>query len=496
MSIETLDELTVSNPATGTEIGRIATTPLEGVESAVAKARTAQKEWAKLSWNGRKAFLKAWWHKLSKTADDWADAITEEIGKPRSEALAGDVIPTLDALRWTVRHGGRALKPERLGPGHQRMLMMPSGRMTYRPFGVVAMIGTWNYPLFLNAGPIAHALAAGNAVVWKPSELASGVGLRLQRSLEDAGLPEGLVATVFGGGEVGKCLVDSHVDKGLFTGGVENGRRVMTGLAARGVSTLAELSGFDAAIVLPDASIEKTLDPILWGAYVGSGQTCVSIKRVYIVGDIEPWASRLAERAESLRVGDPRNAEVDLGPLISEQARSRFHSRIQAAIDAGAKLLAGGRNGEGPGWFYRPTVLQVDTDAAENVLAGVFGPVIAVRRFDTAEAAIEAANVSDFGLAASVWSNNLNAAKRVAAQLEVGSVNINDAVTTTMHATAPFGGFRASGVGRTHGPIGLREFAQPSVTFTRSAGGFRPQLFPYGVQPVDAAMRLYRILFH
>ena len=488
--------MSLGNPSTGLEFGRIPITPLDEVEAAVHKARQAQAAWSKLPWPSRKAFLKAWWKTLSNEAEAWADAITEEIGKPRSEALAGDVIPTLDALRWTVRHGGTALKPETLGSGHQRMLLIPSGRMTYRPFGVVGIIGTWNYPLFLNAGPIAHALAAGNSVVWKPSELASGAGLRLQRSLETAGLPEGLVATVFGYGEIGKCLIESGIDKGVFTGGVENGRRVMTGLAARGVSAVTELSGFDAAIVLPGASVEKTLAPLVWGAYVGAGQTCISIKRVYVVGNAEPWAMGLAESADRLRVGDPRESEVDLGPLISEQARERFHARIQRAIEAGAKLLAGGRFADGPGWFYRPTVLQVESAEAENLLAGVFGPVIAVRRFETVESAIEATNASEYGLAASVWSSDLHEARQVASRLDAGTVNINDAVTTTMHATAPFGGFRASGVGRTHGPIGLREFAQPSVTFEKRAGGFRPQLYPYGVQPVDAVMKLYRRLFH
>ena len=138
----------------------------------------------------------------------------------------------------------------------------------------------------------------------------------------------------------------------------------------------------------------------------------------------------------------------------------------------------------------------MESAEAENLLAGVFGPVIAVRRFETVESAIEATNASEYGLAASVWSSDLHEARHVASRLDAGTVNINDAVTTTMHATAPFGGFRTSGVGRTHGPIGLREFAQPSVTFEKRAGGFRPQLYPYGVQPVDAVMKLYRRLFH
>ena len=150
------------------------------------------------------------------------------------------------------------------------------------------MIGTWNYPLLLNAPPIVQALAAGNAVVWKPSELAVLAGLRLQQSFERAGVPEGLVTTVFGGPEVGAALVEAAIDKGMFTGGVENGRRVLGALALRGVPALAELSGFDAAIVLADAPRESTVRALTWGAFVGSGQTCVAVKRVYVVGDAAP----------------------------------------------------------------------------------------------------------------------------------------------------------------------------------------------------------------
>ena len=171
---------------------------------------------------------------LAGEADAWAGAIEAEVGKPRGEAMAGDVVATLDALRWTVRNGGRVLADRRIGPGWQGWLSIPSARLRPRPFGVVGMIGTWNYPLLLNAPPIAQALAAGNAVVWKPSELAALAGLRLQQGLERAGVPEGLVTAVFGGPEVGAALVEAEIDKGVFTGGIENGRSVLGGAARRG----------------------------------------------------------------------------------------------------------------------------------------------------------------------------------------------------------------------------------------------------------------------
>jgi acyl-CoA reductase-like NAD-dependent aldehyde dehydrogenase len=496
MAIVTRDTLTATNPATGAELARIAVTPVEDVSSAVARARTAQQSWGLTSWRERKGLLDRWRRILSRDADAFADLIRDEVGKPRGEAFAGDVIGALDGLRWTIRHGGRALGATTLGPGHQRFLQMPSGRLAHRPVGVVGILGTWNYPLFLNAPPIAQALAAGNAVVWKPSELAPLVGLRLQESLEQAGLPDGLVTAVFGGPAVGRALVESEIDKGFFTGGVENGRRVLAALAARGIPAVAELSGFDAAIVLPDAPLESTARMLTWAAFISSGQTCVAVKRVFVVGDPGPWSSALATQARTLRVGNPAIGEVDLGPMISEGARDRFHHRILAAVGAGAEVLAGGSPVSGPGSFYPPTVLATRSAAPENALAGVFGPVVTVRGVADADAAVSEANASPYGLGASVWSRDLRAARAIARRLDAGMVTVNEAITPAMHASSPFGGTKASGFGRTHGASGLLEFTQPQVVFSRRPGGFRPQLFPYGAQPVEAVLNLYRRLFH
>ncbi len=232
MSLVLEDVLITSNPATGAESGRVQTTPPVRVAELVARARTAQQDWGQRPWKERREVLIRWWRTLSRDVDSWTELIRDEIGKPSVEALAGDVLPTLDALRWTIRHGERALKDVRIGPGWQRWLLMPAARMRWCPVGVVGMIGTWNYPLFLNAPPIAQALAAGNAVVWKPSELAVRTGQKLQQSLEDSGIPEGLVAAVIGGPEIGQAIVEADLDKGFFTGGIANGRRVIAGLGA------------------------------------------------------------------------------------------------------------------------------------------------------------------------------------------------------------------------------------------------------------------------
>jgi acyl-CoA reductase-like NAD-dependent aldehyde dehydrogenase len=491
------DELVARNPATGTELGRVPATPPERLPELVARARRAQEAWAASGWRVRQAVLEGWRRVLSREAGEWADRIQAEIGKPRIEAMGGDVLSTLDAIRWTVRHGGRALREQSIGAGGQRWLLMSPASIRWVPYGVVGMLGTWNYPLFLNAPPIAQALAAGNAVVWKASELAVWCAALLDQGLKDAGLPEGLLTVVYGAADVGRALVESDLDKAMFTGGIENGRAVLGALARRGVPALAELSGFDPAIVLPDAPLASTVKALNWAAFVGCGQTCVAVKRVYVVGDAALWADSLAAAARALRVGDPASTPVDMGPMITDRARERFHGMIEASVDAGGVILTGGAPMPGPGWFYPPTVIKSDSAEAEDALAGSFGPVVIVRGFTDAREALHAANRGPYALAASVWGRDMARARAIAGMIHAGMVSINDAVTPTAHASAPFGGARASGFGRTKGPLGLREFAQPLVISRRKAGGLRPHLFPYPKSPwLDRFFTCYRRSFH
>jgi acyl-CoA reductase-like NAD-dependent aldehyde dehydrogenase len=494
MPASALEPLVSRNPATGAVLGRVEATPPGSLPEMAALAREAQGRWAALPWARRREPIRRLWAAIARDAEAWAAAIRDEVGKPTNEAMA-EVVASLDAIRWTVKHAGRVLADRRVGPGWQRWLMIGPARVRPVPVGVVGMIGTWNYPLLLNAPPIAQALAAGCGVVWKPSELATLAGERLRRSLEEAGIPEGLVATAFGGPDVGAALVASGVDKGLFTGGVESGRRVLADLASRGVPAVAELSGFDAAVVLPDAPLDATARPLAWGAFVGAGQTCVAVKRAYVVGEPRPLADALAGVARGLRVGNPASAGVDVGPLITEPARERFDRMIRAAIAAGAEPLAGGRPRPGPGWFYEPTVLLARDAAPEAELAGAFGPVVIVRGVRDVEEAVLAANASPFGLAASVWGRDRRLARGVAERLEAGMVAINDAVSPSASAACPFGGVKASGSGRTRGAAGLLEFTQPRTIFSRRPGGLRPQVFPYSTK-ILGLLAFYRRLFH
>ena len=475
-----------------------ATVPAD-VAAVVARASRVQPAWERTPIRARVAIVRRWWGILSRDADLWAGAIRAEVGKPTGEAMA-EVVAALDGVRWTVKHARHALADQRIGRGWQVVLLVPPARLRWVPLGVVGIVGTWNYPLLLNAPAIAQALVAGNAVVWKPSELAVGLGKRLQDSVDEAGFPPGLVAAVHGEGTVGAALIAAPgLAKVLFTGGVETGRRILRELGGRGVPALVELAGFDAAVVLPDAPVEATVRALTWASFVGAGQTCVASKRVIVVGDPTPWATALAVAAEALRVGDPASAAVDLGPMISESARARFHATIEAAIGRGARRLAGGLIPEGPGWFYPPTVLLADDPATapaiQAELAGCFGPVTLVQGVPDDASAVAAANSSGFGLAASVWGRDRRRATRIAEAIQAGSVAINEAVTTSAHAAAPFGGRGLSGFGRIRGVIGLRELSQTQVIHTRRPGGFRPHLFPYSSR-MRTIFAIYRRIFH
>lgn len=488
-----------TNPSTDALLAIIPPTRPDEVGIRVDQARLAGSQWSGLPWSARREGLRRWHRVLARHADELARAVCEEIGKPACEAMATEVVPSLDALRWTIRVAGKVLASRTESPHWQRFLLMPSARIEHRALGVIGVIGAWNYPVLLNVPVIAHALAAGNAVVWKPSELSSRCGELLQDTIDAARLPEGLVSLVQGGPEIGAALLQAKINKIVFTGGLENGRRVLSTLGDRGVPAVAELSGFDAAVVLPDAPEPSTMAALRWCAFLGAGQACVSVKRIYLVDQpATPWAAGFATRVEGLRVGDPTRSGIDLGPMINHRARDSFHDRILAAIDAGAKAITGAEPLPGPGSFYRPTVLRAEPGnlGPERALEGCFGPVVIIREVTDDRDAIDAVNASQFGLSASVWGRDLRRARALAEGLDVGVVGLNEATTFFAHASTPIGGVKASGFGRVHGVEGLREMASPRATLSRSRlPAFRPHVFPYSNR-LDRLLSLYRRTFH
>lgn len=451
------------NPATGEVAETFAARSAQEVEAAVAHARNVAATWRQRTVQARCAVLRRWRERLAADADILAETVTAEIGKPLQEALGADLLPSLTALRWLERETAAVLRPRRAG----------GAWLTAEPYGVVGVIGTWNYPLLLNIAPIAWALAAGNTVVFKPSELATASALRLMAHAEAVGLP---VVTVVGDGETGRALCRSEIDKLAFTGGVRTGRAILAELAARNTPSVMELSGNDAFLVCADADIALAARSAVWGRVCNAGQSCIAPQRFYVVRErADAFLDLCRRELERLRPG------IDFGPMRTEGLRDSAHRLVRQAIAQGAELRMGGCClTDRSGFYYVPTLLAECTDTMPIVSEDFFGPVLPVCTVrDTAEA-IRRIDGGAMALGASVWTRDVRAGQALAARMKVGLVGINqDTLLLGANPALPFGGLRSSGFGKQRGAAGLEEFIAWKVTATGASGGARRHLFPY-----------------
>lgn len=452
------------DPSTEEVIGRYAVQGREEVACAVARAREAAVLWGERSVEERCALLDRWRYALGQDADTLSAMVHREVGKPLQEALGADLLPSLDALRWVVRHAPLLLR--RRGIAGTRAWQEPV------PLGVVGVIGTWNYPLFLNVTPIAWAVAAGNAVVWKPSELATATALLLQGHCERVGLP---VFVMTGDGTTGQALCRCGCDKIAFTGSVRTGRAILAELAPFGTPSVMELSGNDAMIVCEDAAVAEAARAAVWARCCNAGQSCVAPQRIYVHRAV--YAAFL-EQCRGVMQG--LRAGVDYGPLRTVAGRDLVHRMVWDAVPRGARLLCGGYPlTDRPGYFYAPTLLADCHNALLLYARDFFGPVVAVCPVKSEEEAVRLANASAMALGASVWTRNGSRGRRIAGQLCAGLVSINEVLRDAAHPALPFGGARASGYGKQRGAAGLDEFVLWKTVVPHAAGGARRHLFPY-----------------
>lgn len=467
MSVETLDikqaareEIVSYNPATGEALGRVANASAEDVTRAVESARRAQSQWATHSFKERGRVILRARALVLEELEEIATLISRESGKPVAEAISMELTPTLDLMQFFARATARLLRPERIGIG-QYALMGRSSKIIYKPLGVIGIISPWNFPWAIPLGEIVMALMAGNGVVLKPSELTPLIGLKIAEVFRRAGLPEGLLHVVTGDGLTGAALVEANVDKIMFTGSVATGKRVAERAARRLKPVVLELGGKDPMIVLEDADIESAAHAAVWGAFANSGQACASVERCYVQAPIaEKFINRVVELTRLLRQGT--QASSDIGAMSSERQLEIVEEHVQDALSHGAHALTGGRrlpDAHAP--FYEPTVL-VDVNHTMKVMyEETFGPVLPVMTFEAEQDAVRLANDSVFGLTASVWTKNIRRGRRVAEQLEAGTVMVNEVLYTHGIAQTPWGGVKESGLGRTHGRMGLLELVQP-----------------------------------
>ncbi len=494
MSVQTLDrpkaetrEIVSRNPATGEELGRTLIAGASLVAEAVARARAAQGAWAALSFRERARVVMRARSVILDEMEEIARLISMECGKPIAEAISMEIAPTLDLMQYFARHTGHLLRPQKIDIG-QYGLLGRSSSIVYRPHGVVGIISPWNFPLATPLAEVVMALMAGNAVVLKPSELTTLVGAKIGEVFERAGLPISVLEVVAGDGTTGAALCEADVDKIMFTGSVATGKRVAEAAARRLIPVVLELGGKDPMVVLEDADVEVAASAAVWGAFCNSGQACASVERCYVHESIAPqFIERVVEETRALKQGAGTLDDTDIGPMSSERQLKIVAEHVEDALAHGAHALTGGRRSpELVGPFYEPTVLSDVTQEMTVMREETFGPVLPVMTFKTDEEAVRLANDSEFGLTASVWTKDVARGARLAARIEAGTVMVNEVLYTHGVAQTPWGGMKQSGLGRTHGRLGLLEMVVPQHIHVNRISRFRDLWwFKYTPQTLD-----------
>jgi len=489
--------LRVVNPATGELLREFPLAPPAEVAAAVARARLAHRGWRKTPVGERLKIVKEFAGLLARGKQKVAGVISRETGKPYAESLLTEILVALDAARFLRLHG-REVLGDRPVPHGSLAAKTKRGRLVFEPHGVVGIIAPWNYPFAIPATQALAAIVAGNAVVLKPSELTPLSSLEVAALFSAAGLPNDVLQVVVGDGEAGAALVESGIDKLVFTGSVSTGKKIAQAAAARLLPVVLELGGKDPMIVLADADLDVASSGAVWGAFVNAGQACLSVERCYVERRIyEPFLERCREKAGRLKVGGGGKFHSDVGPLIGERQLEIVERHVDDARRRGARVLTGGERlrALGPN-FYAPTVLA---DVSHDMLVmreETFGAVLPIMAFDSEDQAIDLANDSPYGLAASVWTGDRKRGERLARRIQAGTVMVNDAVSCYGIREAPHGGIKASGIGRTHGRLGLQEMVRVKYLDVDLVPGMKkPWWYPYGARMTSAAERFLDFQF-
>ncbi|HEX2318595.1 MAG TPA: aldehyde dehydrogenase family protein [Streptosporangiaceae bacterium] len=458
--VKTFDSV---NPATDEPVGTFPIFGEQEVNETVARAREAAAWWSGLGFAERRTKLLAWKSYLTRYIMRLAEVVHAETGKPTSDAQL-EILLAIVHIDWAAKNASKVLGKHKVRSG--LVAFNHASTLEYHPLGVVGVIGPWNYPVFTPMGSIAYALAAGNAVVYKPSEFTPATGGWLVSSFAEV-VPEfPVLQLVTGFGETGSHLARSGVDKIAFTGSTKTAKKVMAACAENLTPMVAECGGKDAMLVAADANLDSAADAAVWAALSNAGQTCVGVERIYVAEAVyHTFIEKLADRVSELRPGDDR--EADYGPMTMPGQVEVIEQHIADAIASGGRAVVGGL-GSIRRPYVGPVILADVPETCSAVTEETFGPTMTVTPVADLGEGVRLANASRYGLGASVFSKNKKAAMRAARSLRTGMASVNSALTVLSVPSLPFGGVGESGFGRIHGADGLREFARAqSITRQR-----------------------------
>lgn len=450
---DTFDSL---NPATGDVVGTFPVHTREDVEAAVGRARAASAWWQELGFDGRKEYLLQWRSVLTRRLAQVADQMHREGGKPHGDAMLEAGL-AIDHIAWAAKNAKKILGRQKVGSG--LLMTNQAAYVEYKPLGVVGVIGPWNYPVFTPMGSIAYSLAAGNTVVFKPSEYTPGVGKLLVDTFTEVVHGRTVLQLVTGFGETGNALCTADIDKLAFTGSGATGKKVMAACAENLTPVVIEAGGKDSLIVDEDADLAAAAEGALWCGMSNGGQTCIGTERVYVHEKVfEPFMTELLQQAESIRPGYDDGGVY--GPATMPKQLEVIQSHIDDAIARGGNVVLGGADAVGER-FVQPTIITHVPEDAVAVQEETFGPTLVVNPVKDMDEAVALTNDTEYGLAGAVFSkkNGMDIAERIRS----GMTSVNSVISFAAIPALPFGGVGYSGFGRIHGADGLREFTYPKA---------------------------------
>jgi acyl-CoA reductase-like NAD-dependent aldehyde dehydrogenase len=457
------EQTTCVNPATGEVIGYSPVDGPEAVREAVLKARKAQPAWAAVPVAERAAAIRRIRDHLAENADDLAATISRDNGKTRVDALATEVLPAIMAADYYASHAEEFLADRTIKPGNL-LLANKISKIVRVPYGVVAVISPWNYPFAIPFSEVVMGLLAGNAVLLKAASQTQLVGRALERAVGAARLPDGVFTYLnLPGRLAGDAILEAGVDKLFFTGSVAVGKQLMKKAADTLTPLVLELGGNDAMLVCDDADLDRAAAGATWAGMQNAGQSCGGVERIYVHRAVyQAFLDKLAARVRALRVGPDLDYEVDMGAMTTQGQMNTVRRHVEDALSKGAVIYAESDCPKDAKGNFLPAMVLTNVDHTMLVMREeTFGPVVGVMPVDDMDRAVELANDSNLGLTGSVWSRDRCRAEAIGRRIKAGVITINDHLMSHGLAETPWGGFKESGIGRTHGQIGFDEMTQP-----------------------------------